>query len=227
MIEVELKFELGPEIREQLQARFAAIASIQSVGQINSTDIYYDTASYDCLQRAIFMRIRNHKRLEIKFHEEADPNHIQSMERAFPLRATPEQMQEFNTLCAHLLPLWQTAETIEEALQLNGLEAFAPIEKQRVLYTCQDITLCLDHVKGLGDFLEAEVLCEEHTAADEAEKVMARLYQFVAELKIPELTAVRVGYVELWLRLHLPAAYRLGKYHIEPEPEASSKASMH
>ena len=237
MIEVELKFGLAPGLYDQLQARFAAMPSVQCVGQVDSTDIYYDTVHYDCLQKAIFIRIRNHKRLEIKFHEEADPNHTHSTERVFPLRTTPEQMQEFNMLCAHLLPLWNAAGTIEEALQVNGLGVFVPIKKQRVLYTSQDMTLCLDHVEGLGDFLEIEVLCEEHEkgeehmATDEAEKAMLRLHQFVrqliAELRLPELEQVRVGYVELWLRLHWPEVYRLGKYQVETKPEVGSKAGRH
>ncbi len=230
MIEVELKFELAPGLYKHLQARFAAMPSVQCVGQVDSTDIYYDTVHYDCLQKAIFIRIRNHKRLEIKFHEETDPHHTHSMERGFPLRATPEQMQEFNMLCAHLLPLWNAAETIEEVLQVNGLGVFVPIKKQRVLYTYQDMTLCLDHVEGLGDFLEIEVLCEEreeHTATDEAEKAMVPLHRFVSELRLPELEQVQVGYVELWLRLHLPEVYRLGKYQIETKPEVGSKVGMH
>lgn len=235
MIEVELKFALAPGLSERLQTQFAALPSVQCVGQVDSTDIYYDTVHYDCLQKAIFIRIRNQKRLEIKFHEEADPNHTHSTERVFPLQATPEQMQEFNMLCAHLLPLWNATGTIEEALQINGLGVFVPIKKQRALYTSQDMTLCLDHVEELGDFLEIEVLCEEHekakgyTATDEAEKAMGRLHQFVSELRLPELELeqVQVGYVELWLRLHLPEVYRLGKYQIETKPEVSGKAGRH
>jgi adenylate cyclase class IV len=230
MIEVELKFELAPGCFEQLQARFAAMPAVQRVGQVDSTDIYYDTAHYDCLQRAIFIRIRNQRRVEIKFHEEADPNHTHSTERVFPLRAKPEQMQEFNILCAHLLPLWHSAETIEQALQLNGLEAFVPIEKQRMVYTCQDMTLCLDCVGGLGNFLEIEVLCEdheEHARAAEIEIVMAHLQQFIAELRLPAQEPVPVGYVELWLRQHRPEVYRLGKYQIETKPEAGRTVATH
>lgn len=222
MIEVELKFGLTAQVRQQLEARLAVMPSVQFIGQVTSTDVYYDTAQYDCLRRAIFVRIRDQKRVEIKFHRDDDPEHIQSIERTFPVQATPEQMQEFNSLCAHLLPAWRAAATIEQALQASGLEAFVFIKKQRMVYTCRATTLCLDRVEELGDFLEMEMLCEEQTevgGAKEArasmQEAMTHLHRFVTELALPALKPVEVGYVELWLYRYLPHAYRLGRYQMK------------
>jgi hypothetical protein len=67
-------------------------------------------------------------------------------------------------------------------------------------------------VEELGDFFEVEIHCEEETKIEQAIK---KLQDFVASLAFPALRPVEVGYVELWLRLHLPQVYQLGKYQEE------------
>jgi adenylate cyclase class IV len=67
--------------------------------------------------------------------------------------------------------------------------------------------LANDHVEGLGDFLEVETRCEEEADTGEAQ---TRLQTFVSDLQVRH---INVGYVELWLAKHNPAAYQAGKYH--------------
>jgi len=67
-------------------------------------------------------------------------------------------------------------------------------------------------VEGLGDFFEVETHCEEEIKIGQA---IAKLQDFVASLAFSALRPVKVGYVELWLRSHLPQVYRLGKYQEE------------
>lgn len=71
-----------------------------------------------------------------------------------------------------------------------------------------DMLLCVDHVEGLGDFLEVEIQCEEETDTSQA---LSRLQYFIADLALQPLP---VGYVELWLRLHHPQIYQQGKYQL-------------
>src|SRR5579872_7579470 len=75
MIEVELKFEFPSIARTLLMEKIEALPSVRRLGQINNSDIYYDTANFDCLRQAVFIRIRNRARLEVKFHDYADPAH--------------------------------------------------------------------------------------------------------------------------------------------------------
>ena len=215
MIEVELKFAVPSGSEAFLQARLEALPQVRRFeeseenGENVSTDMYYDTPAYDAFRRAIFMRIRNHRMLEFKFHEQDDPDHLHSTELVFPLDADAQQMRELNALCVRLLPAWNRAETLDALFQANDLRLFVPIEKHRTRYSYQDMTLCLDSVTGLGTFLEIETLCETHA---EIEQANTRLLSVVSQLACPDLHPVRIGYVELWLRQHMPQVYTLGKY---------------
>ncbi len=211
MIEVELKFEFPLGARTLLQTKLDTMLA-QPLEQVDNVDMYYDTASFDCLQQAVFVRIRNHRHLEIKYHEHADPAHMHSTERVFPLKSEPLLVKEMNILCSHFISGWKEASTIEEAIRINGLTEFAHIEKRRTRYWYRDLILCIDSVEGLGNFLEVETYCEEGAKIGEA---IAKLQDFVARLAFPVLRPVNVGYVELWLRLYLPQVYQLGKYQEE------------
>lgn len=212
MIEVELKFEIAPGSSAQLERTIVALPAARLLSRSENTDVYYDTTHFDCLRQAMFIRIRNHTRLEIKYHESADPLHTHSTERVFPLQASPDQLAELNALCSRFIVGWRAAGDIAEAICINGLTAFASIEKRRTQYACENIVLCIDQVKDLGDFFEIETQRAEEAQADQAS---AELNRFVAALAFPYLEPVQVGYVELWLRRYLPEAYRLGKYLAE------------
>ena len=54
-----------------------------------------------------------------------------------------------------------------------------------------------------------ETYSEQET---EIEQAIAKLQDFVMSLGFSALRPVDVGYVELWLRSHLPQVYQLGKY---------------
>jgi adenylate cyclase class 2 len=208
MIEVELKFALPSDARVLLQTKLNALW-VQSLSQVENVDTYYDTAGFDCLQQAVFIRIRNQKYLEIKYHEHADPAHMHATERVFPLESGPLSVKEMNIQCARFISDWQEAGTIEESMCINGLKEFVCIEKHRDQYVYEDLILCVDSVEGLGDFFEVETHCEEQTEIGQA---IAKLQDFVMSLGFSALRPVEVGYVELWLRSHLPQVYQLGKY---------------
>lgn len=212
MIEVELKFQLSPGSWTQLQAQLAAIPQVSLVGRVDDVDVYYDTASFDCFRQAVFLRLRNRTLLEIKFHEDDDPDHMSSIERAFPLESGPQQVQEMNALCARFIPTWHEVCTVEDAIHANDLVELARIRKQRIQYTYKDLILCIDHVEGLGDFFELETHGQEGAGTDQA---VARLQNFVHRLELLDLEPVRIGYVEMWLRQHHPHLYHQGKYRVE------------
>ena len=209
MIEVELKFEVPAGAETQLRATLDALPLVRRFEESKSTDMYYDTATYEAFRRAIFIRIRNRSVLELKFHEQDDPDHLYSTEQVFSLDADVQQMQALNTLCARLLLNWHEATSIKELFRVNDLRLFVPIEKHRMRYAYQDITLCFDSVTGLGAFLEVETLCETHA---EIEQAGTRLLSLVSQLACPDLRPVQIGYVELWLRQHLPHVYTQGRY---------------
>jgi adenylate cyclase class IV len=208
MIEVELKFEIPPQSRALLQARLDDLPGIRWLGQITNSDSYLDTASLDCLRQAVFIRIRNRKQLEMKFHDHADPAHTHSTERAFPIEPGSCLMSEINTLCSRFIPAWHAAATVEQAIHLNDLIEYAHIANKRTLYTFGTITLSIDEVEGLGTFLEIETPCAEEA---QVERSLARLHAFVSELALPILQPVQTGYVEQWLQRYRPQLSSLTK----------------
>jgi hypothetical protein len=158
------------------------------------------------------MRIRNQTHLEVKYHEHDDPAHMHSTERVFPLGSELIQVKEMNSLLSRFVPKWREAETIEKAIDINDLMKFAHIQNRRTQYGYKELTLSIDQVEGLGHFFEVETCCEKET---EVEQAIANLRNFVALLSFPRIQPVEIGYVELWLRLHLPQVYRLGKYQMK------------
>jgi len=205
LIEFELKCELSPQLLAKVRAK---VQGMTFQGTTHNHDVYYDTPTWELLRRAVFVRVRNQQQLEFKFNEEIDPKHGQVNERVFPLQGSPLEVDRVNTLFRYFLPTWIPAPTVEEARRANGLIEFVTIDNTREAYTGEQIILSLDHVEGLGDFLEIETHCEEDADTSEAQ---ARLQAFVSDLQVQH---INVGYVELWLARHNPAAYQAGKYHL-------------
>jgi adenylate cyclase, class 2 len=207
MTEVELKFEIAPGSWPQIEEQ---CATLQLVCRLRNSDTYYDTAGFDLLSQAVFVRVRNHLHLEFKFNEQAAPAHIQCTERVFSLIPDPRPAEEMNTLFSRFVPRWRSANTVKEALRQNGMIKIAYIENQRVQYTYEDFVVSVDHVEGLGDFVEIEAQCEEGSDTSQVEALEAQMQRFAAGFAARQ---VRVGYVELWLQKHHPQAYQRGKYH--------------
>lgn len=205
VIEIELKCELSPELLEKVHQK---VQAMEFLGTGHNHDMYYDTPIWDLLRRAVFVRIRNGRQLEFKYNEAIDPEHRQANERVFPLPSSPAEMDRMNALFSSFLPAWLPASSFEEARQLNNLGEMVTIDNTRQAYAGEHIALSIDHVEGLGDFLEIETNCEEGTDTSQAQ---ARLHAFVSDLPVQH---IKVGYVELWLAKHNPAAYQAGRYHL-------------
>ena len=208
MIEVELKFEIPSASRGLFQEKLHALPSVRWLGQIDNTDVYYDTANFDCLQQSLFIRMRNRTRLELKFHDHADPAHTSCSERTFPLKPEPPQMKEINKLCSRFIQGWREANSVEEAIDVNGLVECGRIANHRTQFAHENLILCLDTVKGLGDFFEIEVACDEES---ETQQALARLYSFVSVLAFPTMRPVQTGYLEQWLTLYSKPISQLQK----------------
>lgn len=205
MIEIELKCELSPQLLERVRQK---IQGMQFRGTVYNHDIYYDTPTWDLLRRAVFIRVRNSQKIEFKFNEDASPEHKQACERIFPLQTSPSDLDRLNSLFSYFLPTWIPATSFEDAVTKNRLIQLVSVNNTREVYADGTIDLSIDHVKGLGDFLEVETQCEEDGDTTEAQ---AQLQAFVADLHVQH---IKVGYVELWLYRHNPEAYQAGRYHL-------------
>jgi adenylate cyclase class 2 len=205
LIEIELKCALTPQLLETVQAK---IQAMKFQGTVNNRDTYYDTPTWDLLKRAVFVRVRNNSKVEFKFNENIDLAHKQSTERVFPLLPSPDNIEKMNALFSYFLPTWVARASFEDAVKQNSLIELATIDNTREEYTGEGIILSIDHVQGLGNFLEVETHAEEGTNTGQAQE---RLQAFVSDLDVQH---IKVGYVELWLYKHNLEAYAAGRYHL-------------
>lgn len=205
MIEIELKCELSFELLEKVREK---TDRMDFKGKKHNQDVYYDTPTWDLLHRGVFVRVRNQRQVDFKFNEDLSQEHGQVNERVFPLPPSPLEAEKMNALFACFLPTWVSVTSFDEATQKNGLLELVTIDNTREAYTSQNIALSIDHVEGLGNFLEVETTVSEGTDTSLAQ---AQLQAFVSDLDVQH---IKVGYVELWLYKHNLEAYQAGRYHL-------------
>ena len=173
---------------------------------VHNFDTYYDTPEFDLFKKAVFVRVRNHEYLQFKFNEQGDQAHVQSKEYSFPLAATPDLVEQMNKTFSFFLKSWSVSENFEAAIHQNDLIELATIDNRREIYLLEDMELSLDSVEGIGKFLEIEIRRQEGTDTQEA---LAKIERFASDLAVQPVT---IRYVEMWLRVHKPHLYRLGRY---------------
>lgn len=205
MIEVELKSILSLQARARLKRELTGFTQQE---RVHNLDIYYDTPGFTLFQRAVFVRMRNNTHVQFKFNRTGERAHVQSIEHTFPVQPTAEQAKDMNTMFAYFLPQWKAAPDMAQAIESNDLIELARIDNVREIYTDGTITVSLDAVAGLGEFVELEAHCEEGT---ETHQILRRLHDFLDKIDLQHL---RLGYVELWLHRYRPAVYRLGRYQV-------------
>ena len=82
--------------------------------------------------------------------------------------------------------------TAETMLKAMGLEKIIEVEKNRIEYKLNGLTICLDTIKDLGNFIEIESLNDNDLNKDKLKKLMD-------ELDIKENQIIHKGYVTMLL----------------------------
>ncbi|MCX8204148.1 MAG: class IV adenylate cyclase [Candidatus Nezhaarchaeota archaeon] len=82
-----------------------------------------------------------------------------------------------------------------ELLRLLGFREVAEIRKHRSVYKLGDLTIHLDRVEGLGEFVEVE--CSSNTST--LEEAKSRLIKIARELGVEADRATTKSYLELYL----------------------------
>jgi len=80
---------------------------------------------------------------------------------------------------------------MKDILAKLGFREVSVVEKERAMYTLGDITVCLDRVAGVGDFVELEKMGEDREAVE------AGLFALAADLGLVEFE--RRSYLEMLL----------------------------
>ena len=208
MIEVEVKF-LIDTVPDSLKKLAPSRAKRQ-------LDVYYDTLEYTLLRSGNFMRIRNKKRLEFKLNS-GDASHLYCEELDFELQKLHEHLEAIIQILRSIgLQSPEKVQSVEDILCSNDMIVLATIDKERVEYDFSDnITVCVDHVNNLGNFIEIDLMVKnDNSLLATSKEAEVSLMKVLSDNDIisDETSRVRLGYVELFLQKYNPDAYGMGLY---------------
>jgi adenylate cyclase class 2 len=184
MYEVEVKLRANHDtVRDALDA--AGATHVESVEQ---EDTYYDAPDRDFAQTDEALRVRE--------------------ERSATSRSEGEQTETTDTRLTYKGPLVDSvSKTREEAetavvdpaalrsiLGGLGYEPAATVHKERERYTLEGVSVTLDTVDGLGEFVEAELDTE-----DDIEAARDRVLTVLDDLGLDTDEQIRTSYLGLLL----------------------------
>jgi len=83
-----------------------------------------------------------------------------------------------------------------EILHALGFSEAGAVRKSREVFRAGDITVCLDSVEGLGEFLEVEIVAGEE---QELGPIRLKLFELLKQFGVREEDSIRTSYLELVL----------------------------
>ena len=210
-IEIELRYEvLKPE---QLSS---FLASFEKLHQKHDIDIYLDNPQSLLYQKGIFIRIRNGKKLDIKFNRATLENPdlaIQDycQEYSFALPLKKKELNKLNELLISLdLKPIEVAD-FEHLKNANNFDEHYRVDKIRTSYKYDSFTICLDEVADLGIFLEVELMA---STIEDLAAVKQQMQQLIKGL---DLAPLKTGYGTLLLRKKDFEHYLMGRFILEED----------
>lgn len=210
-IEIELRYEvLKPE------ELILFLAPFKQLYHTRDRDIYFDTYEAKLYQRGIFIRIRNNKKLEIKFNRACleDPSlAIQDYceEHSFSLPLQENVLSKLNALLISLGLKAAVYADIENLKAENNFIEHYVLDKVRTAYSYESFTVSVDKVAELGTFLEIELMAD---TVDNLEGVKKAMKSLLLKLSLQPL---KTGYGTLLLRKKNFEQYLLGRFILEED----------
>lgn len=183
MLEAELKASLGDLAAEELAGRAMALGFVPGE-QVRERDLYFNGAERDFRRTDEALRLRQVQRLP------DGPQESLVTYKGPKLDQVSNARTEYETGVSD-------GETAARLLEALGYRPFATVEKLRRTYRRGEVTLCLDKVTDLGDFLELEILA---SGEEEREAAVARLLALLEELGVPRDRLSRRSYLELLIK---------------------------
>jgi len=194
MFEVEIHMALASEQQAKELLKNAA-----KVGEQAQVDEYYDFAGLKLYRKKAFLRVRDHRKLNLKYFPQ--DTHT-SVEVAFDFGSAA--LQELHTIASFLAlrPFEKTRtdeQTVKEWLAENSLKPLIVIDKHRATYKDSTYTYMLDDVKGLGKYLEIE---RETESAEEARQIEEELKAYARAAGVQKFE--HKGYVQWYVEKYYP-----------------------
>lgn len=153
----------------------------QETAQIREEDTYFNSVHHDVKKRDEALRIRTStdcrsgiSKAEINF-------------KGPKLDKVSMSRMELETEVSD-------AEILKNILIHLDFSPVASVSKMRKYLKCGRFTACLDQVKGLGDFLELEVIAEQES---EREEILSRMEELLAILGYHMSDTVQTSYLSM------------------------------
>lgn len=83
-----------------------------------------------------------------------------------------------------------------QILHALGFSEAGAVRKVREVFRVEEITVCLDTVEGLGEFLEVEIVAGDES---ELEVSRAKLFEFLGRFGVGKADSIRTSYLEMVL----------------------------
>jgi adenylate cyclase, class 2 len=172
MIEVEVKVRADHSKVRSILKKIGAI----KIGVENQSDTYFAAPHRDFAKTDEALRIRS-----------LDGQAVLTY-KGPKLDAVSKTREELET------PVDEATTT--EILHALGFREAGGVRKIREIFRAGEITVCLDAVDGLGEFLEVEIVAENEK---ELEISRAKLFELLKQFGAGEKDSIRTSYLEMVL----------------------------
>ncbi|NLI63051.1 MAG: class IV adenylate cyclase [Methanosarcinaceae archaeon] len=178
MIEVEVKvYASHDRIKELFKNKENDFKQIQYINTEIQNDQYFNDPNRDFAKTNEALRIRT-------INDESEITYKGNM-----LDDVSKTRPEFNS------PVDKYNMT--QILLSLGYVLSDTVEKTREIHKYEDMTLCFDNVKGIGEFLEIEIGLEDDSSKKEITEATNRIFEFLKTLGIEREKSERKSYLEL------------------------------
>ncbi|MFX1415510.1 MAG: class IV adenylate cyclase [Promethearchaeota archaeon] len=197
MSETVFEVEVKAPISDPVSVRNA----LERIGaqQLNSetqTDAYYDHPCRAFRETDEALRLRRRLPVSQKLSEDAD--------EPKPLYELTYKGPKVDSLSKTRIELSVGVADVDAANSLLGHLGFryvGDVVKKRSFYSFGDMTLTLDEVEGVGDFLEIEQVV---ASKERIEPLREEMFKVLRELGLDPETSIRSSYLEMFLEKKPP-----------------------
>ena len=185
MLEVEIKAAVTGHTKEQFKKAAEKLGFIKG-GTLQEIDVYFNGNDRNFMKTDEALRLRSVRDLDAGTCETFITYKGPKLDQASSTR------MEFETAVGDLA-------VMKNLLAALGYKEVFTVDKTRQewKHKSANVTLCLDSVAGLGDYLELETLAESE---DQREAAVETLLQFLSDLGVPKENLTRKSYLELLIR---------------------------
>lgn len=173
-IEIKLPVKFPEQILEKL-----LVMDFRKEATIRESDMYYNSEYHDVKKLGEALRIRKSRDLS------TGQTRAQINFKGKKIDRVSMSRQEYETEV-------ENSECMEQILMALGFMPVAGVQKTRCYLKKDEMTVCLDQVDGLGDFLELEVITSDESMR---EMYLDKMEQLLKVLELSMEDTVRTSYL--------------------------------